>query len=45
MFALWELAKNFLVQESHWAEIIETLRKIRTSGDSGFTAKDFDAMP
>ena len=42
MLAHWGLTKNRLVQESCRAEIIEALGKIRTSG---FTAKDFEAMP
>ena len=44
-FALWELAKNRDVQERLRAEIMETLEKIRSRGDSDFGVNDFDSMP
>ena len=42
---LWELAKNRLVQERLRTEIMDTLGRIRTRGDSDFTVDDFDSMP
>jgi len=44
-FALWELASKRHVQERLRAEIMETLERVRTRGDSDFTVNDFDSMP
>lgn len=45
MFALLELAGKRHVQEKLRAEIVDTLGRIRSRGDSDFTANDFDSMP
>jgi len=44
-FGLWELAKKHHIQERLRTEIMETLEKIRSRGDSGFSANDFNSMP
>ena len=44
-FALWELAKRRDFQEKLRVEINETLAKVKTRGDTDFTADDFERMP
>jgi len=42
---LWELAKHRDCQEKLWAEINETLEKVKARGDTDCTANDFENMP
>jgi len=44
-FGFWELAKKPHIQERLRAEIMETLEKVRSRGDSDFSVNDFNSMP